>query len=812
MRVNPGVEDADAHQSLSGWEAKIIAEEDGYYLLAWTEETLAQQPEAYQQDSDANGLDATRYYLAAEHFTVLEQSRELADILAEIKGDGSFFSNGEVPAIPLGLTIDGYGEVALPLKKKEAKRLFDAAEQAPFGRGLETVLDRSVRNAREIDATRFEMTNPAWENTLANIADQVANELNVNGFVIAEPYKLLVYAKGGFFLPHRDSEKAPGMFATLIVGLPSKHEGGSLSVRFDGEEKTADFTGHADGFAFPFAAFFADCEHELKEVSAGYRVCLVYNLCRVGAEENPRPVAISDTVEELSKALKTTPFPDPAAPRVVLLDHQYTPANFSIDGLKADDRGRAQALLAAADAAGYVATLGLVTHYRMGELEDDGSYYNNYRRSYWGNDQEEEKSPGTMGSEIFEETTELMLSGEAGGVSLGTFPISEQDFLIPRKIGEGEPTEQEEEGYTGNAGMTIEYWYHYGAVALWPRAATEAMIGRMSLAESVNWLPVYLRSWGDERMDAPRMVRRLLERLVDGNNVLVEYGRPVIDFGAAAGAMLRLKEPGFFRKHGIQLLAKGGAWVDSDHWKQLAETFGEPAVAEAMSKALEGVEETHLKSLLDTLLYLKALKMATLFAEAWPAACNAVKRCRPTNFTYGTPLEDDFLPALARFKLLSEPGSLNEAQQALAREAMTASLNRKYIHQVLPKAIALFGEHYLAEACRAAAVDWLRAATATELTEPGDWAKPAPKINHSVSKALGDFMRDPVLRVFDFKAVQRVRRDLEYRLGSSRYDLSWETIRQGSPHTMRITKTHGAYQRAVKERGEDLGLLERLER
>ena len=156
------------------------------------------------------------------------------------------------------------------------------------------------------------------------------------------------------------------MFATLIVGLPSKHEGGNLSVRFDGTEKTSNFNEHAAGFTFPYTAFFADCEHELTEVSAGYRVCLVYNLCRLGTEEVPPPLPISDTIKELSAALHNTPFPKPDTPRVLLLDHQYTPANFSINGLKTDDRGRARALLAAADAAGYAATLGLVTHYQMG--------------------------------------------------------------------------------------------------------------------------------------------------------------------------------------------------------------------------------------------------------------------------------------------------------------------------------------------------------------------------------------------------------------------------------------------------------------
>ena len=49
--------------------------------------------------------------------------------------------------------------------------------------------------------------------------------------VRAELHNLLVYKTGGHFAPHRDSEKVPGMFGTLVVVLPSAHEGGALVIR-----------------------------------------------------------------------------------------------------------------------------------------------------------------------------------------------------------------------------------------------------------------------------------------------------------------------------------------------------------------------------------------------------------------------------------------------------------------------------------------------------------------------------------------------------------------------------------------------------
>jgi len=71
---------------------------------------------------------------------------------------------------------------------------------------------------------------------LDRIVAQVTEGLGVSDPVRAEFYKLLVYEPGSFFVGHRDTEKAPGMFATLLVVLPSSFEGGELLVCYQGRE------------------------------------------------------------------------------------------------------------------------------------------------------------------------------------------------------------------------------------------------------------------------------------------------------------------------------------------------------------------------------------------------------------------------------------------------------------------------------------------------------------------------------------------------------------------------------------------------
>lgn len=62
------------------------------------------------------------------------------------------------------------------------------------------------------------------------------------------------------------------MFGTLVVTLPSKFEGGDLVVRHNGQQHLFNqykLGGESPGLSF--VAFYADCEHEVKPVTKGYR-------------------------------------------------------------------------------------------------------------------------------------------------------------------------------------------------------------------------------------------------------------------------------------------------------------------------------------------------------------------------------------------------------------------------------------------------------------------------------------------------------------------------------------------------------------
>ena len=130
---------------------------------------------------------------------------------------------------------------------------------------------------------------------METILARIAAGLGVTEPVAAELYKLLVYDQGSFFVSHRDTEKVPGMFATLVLVLPSVSTGGELVVRHKDREVRLDLRCE-DPSEAAFAAFYADCVHEVLPVITGCRLVLVYSLLRKG--KGPRARAAELRTEQ----------------------------------------------------------------------------------------------------------------------------------------------------------------------------------------------------------------------------------------------------------------------------------------------------------------------------------------------------------------------------------------------------------------------------------------------------------------------------------------------------------------------------------
>ena len=212
---------------------------------------------------------------------------DLPVALADVRRPGDFFTHGIFEWRTPSLNVASVGPIALPLLEEQTKRLIAAAEFAPYGRREETIVDASVRNCWQIGADRVEITGGRWREALATATTRAAKGLGVEGAVEAIFYKLLIYEPGGFFIGHRDTEKCPGMFATLIVAPPGVYSGGELVIRHMDREGRLDLKSVDPADASFAAAFYADCPHEVMPIQSGYRLVMVYNLRR--REKGPAP-------------------------------------------------------------------------------------------------------------------------------------------------------------------------------------------------------------------------------------------------------------------------------------------------------------------------------------------------------------------------------------------------------------------------------------------------------------------------------------------------------------------------------------------
>jgi hypothetical protein len=438
-----------------------------------------------------------------EAVMAVQIQNQLLDAMKKIDRPGTFCTSGRLPAVLPGLEVASVGSVALPLEKRQATALKKCARQAPYGKGTETLVNTNVRRVWEIDADQVTLTNPEWAGVLAQAIRAAQSDLGLeNQTLDAHLYKLLLYEAGSFFLAHRDGEKLDRMVATLIVALPAVHEGGQLVVRHEGSESTVDF-GRQSRFHTQFAAFYADCEHEVRPVTSGFRLSLVYNLTLARSKRTIAAPRSSEHIAAVARILhRWNEEVEQAAARdqehspsklAILLDHEYSAAGLAFDALKGIDRAKVRVLFAAARQTGIDASLSLVTHWESGSAEPSGHYGYGRGRGY---DFDYDEGAHEMG-EVFEENVTAQRFRDADGkpLAFGRIRLDKAEIVSETPVNEGEPDKEDFEGYTGNAGMTLERWYHRAAVMLWPEKSRFDVLCKAGVEAAVGGLERMVKQW-----------------------------------------------------------------------------------------------------------------------------------------------------------------------------------------------------------------------------------------------------------------------------------------------------------------------------
>ena len=377
--------------------------------------------------------------------------QELARLLG---GESSIRSSAALSGLPEcpTVTVEGYGELRLPLTAAMAKKLIAHGEPAPFGKGQETLLDTTVRHTWYFPTATVDVD---WHGRLDDVLEDArsALDLPIGCRLEAQFHSLLVYERGQFFARHQDSEKDDAMVATLVVVLPCPFSGGELVVH--GPDGPAIYEGSRT--ATTLVALYADAVHEVLPVRTGHRVALTYNLLMRG-DSTARAVgreAVGDAETLLTRHF-TTPETSryggkPAKPTrlAYLLDHSYTPRTLAqgVGRLKGVDAQRAATLTEAARRAGCDVALALAD---VHECRDDSADY------------------GGEEYLIDSDVTITHWRTEGGAVEEAGLELTDDEIVATTPSRSLRAYATEHEGYMGNYGNTVDRWYHRGALLVWP--------------------------------------------------------------------------------------------------------------------------------------------------------------------------------------------------------------------------------------------------------------------------------------------------------------------------------------------------------
>jgi predicted 2-oxoglutarate/Fe(II)-dependent dioxygenase YbiX len=378
----------------------------------------------------------------------IDDEEKLKDVLSQALKciDGpSAFAGGNVDAnLPNpGLDIHNHGSVGLPLSAADAKSIKSKCQKSAFGKGTETYIDDSVRRCWELNPDQFTIRNPRWSHAIETLLPQVRDQLTLMcgpEYLRTELYKLLLYEEGAFFKAHQDSEKTPGMFGTLIVALPSPHEGGELALRH--QKARFNFsTARNSEFGFSWAAWYSDVFHEVRPVTRGFRLVLTYNLAM--RQDGRAPLSTPPSLSSFQPYLKgilakwNNDAVSGLLPKYLVhrLEHQYTRANLGLASLKGKDRSQVEALNAIAveaDCALFLATMERV-------VNKDDSY----------------------GDEVFGSSLRLKhITALNGKLVSEEFELNEEYLMQEEENPQARDADDEEhEGWTGNSGCPATYWY-----------------------------------------------------------------------------------------------------------------------------------------------------------------------------------------------------------------------------------------------------------------------------------------------------------------------------------------------------------------
>ncbi len=753
-----------------------------------------------------------------------EDQAPLEALLRSIDRPGDYCTEGRM-FVPMPLVeVDGAGPLSFPITAQQAHALTAAAAPAPFGRGEQTLVDPSVRACRQIDAARLRVAGGAWRDTLQRLVVRAAAGLGcAPERTRAHLYKLLIYERDGFFAAHRDTEKEDGMVATLVLSLPVAGAGGELIIRHQRRETVVDLRAEEPS-EIAFAAFYADCVHEVRPVTAGHRIVLVYNLTLQDSGPSlPTAPDFGSQEEQISALLARWEAAAAAGDKLVwLLEHDYSEAGLSFDGLKNTDAAVGGVLARAARRAQHALFAAILRIEEFGYADESGGFPD------WRDDDDDWEM-----EEVFSSTQALdgWVAPDGTRPGFDELPLLPGE-LLPEGALEGAQPEDQQATVTGNEGVELSRSYRRAALVLWPASRTVATLARGGIDGAVTYVAEELELAEPEARPGRRLLG-LAAQLIDAwpaparggarnaSRAALRLLRQLGDDATTRRFLREVATPHYGSGDNDELLATAAAAEPATLHAWLPEFVAtnvprQPEAALDLLWRLCGRERSPADGEAPRRSSLEAAARAA--CAAFPAAvASATAAEPPARRGKARPLSARAIRSLLlvtwRFGLAAEA----EAAARLLVERPAAATPRRALPTALAETAEVCGMAGGASAPAGFAVLWRHAASsllarsAQPPEEPADWVM-AARIPCSCPhcRRLQAFCDDPTAVTLRLPLRKELRRHVHGVIDGLGLDIRHQTERTGRPYTLVCTKTRGAWQRRCAQYADDIAHLRLL--
>ncbi|KZT35178.1 hypothetical protein SISSUDRAFT_1131296 [Sistotremastrum suecicum HHB10207 ss-3] len=429
------------------------------------------------------------------------------------KARGSFACFTSIDKAPTpGLDVSGVGNISIPISEDAIQEIINVCTPATSAtsKGMKASKSKNTGGSWEIGASQLSFGNAHWTEWIKSfVVPYAAKYLDVTSVSSCELNRLVVY-EAGASSPLVDADQSAdipdNLCARIFIGLPSRFEGGLLTISH-GENKQTFDVAKESAFCTSILACHTDVQYESHYITSGFQVALCYDVFSPPGVPNSGFLGHSKTVAAMRHALLSWKQSfDASVPQKLA----YV-VNFWDESEGLIQRGHLEGihiytakLLRAlakechfdvylANAELQIATPALYEEY---DSEDDVGI---------GRDDGPDRERQLSFSRIVD------LDGKDAGFSDLHLKFKHPEEFFPDSLDSGEPVDVESEAYSSTYYRADIRHYEEKVILMWPRNRREAVFGKDWLAGAVEKLKTTVSTSATpaEKKIAERMIYHL---------------------------------------------------------------------------------------------------------------------------------------------------------------------------------------------------------------------------------------------------------------------------------------------------------------